>query len=275
MRSRLYPLNLIAGTLSFCLTLLSISKATAIPNPILLVQRAIPQGNILRDDSNPSPAILSPGSIPQGNMQRDEDNSTQNRQAEVNRLFQAGIEQYRQGQYEPALQTFQQALVLNQAMRSKAEEARTLHKIGSVYFRVGQYQKALEFYQQALPIRREIGDKAGQAHTFNNMGVVYDRLRQYSQARQFFNQARAIYQEIGDRQGESLTLENLRQLPNPNFSHRSGSDSRNFSRGIGTLLRDDDEVQTATVPSQPSNPQLGTSSGEGNVLPDEGEAGRR
>mgnify|MGYP002777459314 CR=1 FL=1 len=265
MRFQLYHFNLIIGTLSFCLT--------AVPNTILLAQQPIPQGNILRDDSNPVPGMVSPGSIPQGNMQRDDDNSIQNRQAEANRLFQLGIEQYRQGQYEPALQTFQQVLVLNQGMKNKAEEARTLHKIGSVYFRLNQYQKALELYQQALPIRQEIGDKAGQAHTLNNMGVVCDRLKQYSQARQFFNQARAIYQEISDREGESLTLENLRQLPNPNFSRRSGSDSRNFSRGIGTLLRDDDEVQTATVPSQPSNPQLGTSSGEGSTLPDEGESG--
>ncbi|WP_226592404.1 tetratricopeptide repeat protein, partial [Microseira wollei] len=94
----------------------------------------------------------------------------QDRQAEAERLYQQGIQQYRQSQFLEALETLQQVLAICREIGDKALEGTTLNNIGLVYNNRGQYPKALEFYQQALAIHREIGNKAGEATTLSHIG---------------------------------------------------------------------------------------------------------
>jgi tetratricopeptide (TPR) repeat protein len=49
-------------------------------------------------------------------------------------------------------------------------------------FNQGQYQIALNYYQQALVIAREVGDRAGEGTALHNIGRVYYDHSQYDQA---------------------------------------------------------------------------------------------
>ncbi|MGL4375884.1 MAG: CHAT domain-containing protein [Microcoleaceae cyanobacterium] len=51
--------------------------------------------------------------------------------------------------------------------------------IGNVYDSLGEYQKALEYYQQSLTIAKEIGDHAGEATSLGNIGRAYAQLKNY------------------------------------------------------------------------------------------------
>ncbi|NJN22740.1 MAG: tetratricopeptide repeat protein, partial [Leptolyngbya sp. RL_3_1] len=51
-------------------------------------------------------------------------------------------------------------------------EGRTLGNLGLAYDHLGQYEQAIDFYEQRIAIAREIGDRAGEALTLNNQGAV-------------------------------------------------------------------------------------------------------
>ncbi|MBW4679109.1 MAG: tetratricopeptide repeat protein [Microcoleus vaginatus WJT46-NPBG5] len=131
------------------------------------------------------------------------------RQGEGVTLNNIGFVHQSLGQYPKALESYQQALAIHQEIGNKAEKGTTLTNIGSVHHRLGQYPQALEYYQQALAIAKEIGDKAGEGTRLNNIGGVYSNLGQYPKALEFYQQALAIAKEIGDKAGEGTRLNNI------------------------------------------------------------------
>jgi tetratricopeptide (TPR) repeat protein len=57
------------------------------------------------------------------------------------------MQQFSQGQFREALETFQSVLVIVREIGERQVEGWTLNNLGSVYRRLGQYPKALESYQ--------------------------------------------------------------------------------------------------------------------------------
>ena len=81
--------------------------------------------------------------------------------------------------------------------------------MGIAYNNLGQYQKAIEYYQQCLTITKEIGDRRGKANSLGNLGSAYYLLGQYQKAIEYHQQCLTITKEIGDRKGEANSLINL------------------------------------------------------------------
>jgi CHAT domain-containing protein len=133
----------------------------------------------------------------------------QAQQAEANRLLEQGLRQYRVSQFRDALQSWQAALEIYQAMGDRAGEAQTLNNIGLVNQWSGNYPVALDYYQQSLVIAREIGDRATEALTLNNIGLVNQSSGNYPVALDYYQQSLVIAREIGDRATEALTLNNI------------------------------------------------------------------
>ena len=126
--------------------------------------------------------------------------------AEGNLLFKQGVEQFRSGAFQAALETFQKVLEIRSNLKDKAGVAETLDNIGEVYTGLSDYEKALGVLQQALTIRKELDDKAGIGETLNNIGFVYRLLGEYPKALELHQQALEIAKQIGKRavQGEAL-----------------------------------------------------------------------
>jgi tetratricopeptide (TPR) repeat protein len=93
-----------------------------------------------------------------------------------------------------------------------ASEAFDLHERGNTSYRQGQYQEALNYYQQALTIQREVGDRAGEGTTLNDIGSVYYARGEYDQALHNYQQALVIYREVGDKAGEDTVLADIKSL---------------------------------------------------------------
>ncbi|MBD1893156.1 tetratricopeptide repeat protein [Coleofasciculus sp. FACHB-129] len=131
---------------------------------------------------------------------------------EAVRLYQVGVQQLNQGQFQEALETFQTVLGIVREIGERSGEGATLNSLGLVYRDLGQYPQALEYLQQALAIRREVGDKVGESKTLNNIGYVYNNLGQYPQALEYLQQAFAIIREIGDKAGKGAMLNNIGEV---------------------------------------------------------------
>ncbi|MDF5731802.1 MAG: tetratricopeptide repeat protein, partial [Rhizonema sp. PD38] len=72
------------------------------------------------------------------------------RKAEAERLLQQGREQYQTSQFEAALKSWQQALIIYQEIKDHEGEAKGLLNIGLVYTQRGDYPNAINYLQQGL-----------------------------------------------------------------------------------------------------------------------------
>ncbi|OLP20419.1 hypothetical protein BST81_00840 [Leptolyngbya sp. 'hensonii'] len=135
--------------------------------------------------------------------------SQANPKAEAQRLNQLALQQYRQGQIQKALQTFQQELQLRRDVGDRSGEGTALNNIGEVLLTLGQFQTALESYRQALDIARELRDRPRERVFLGNLGKAYYSLGQYPQALDFYQQSLTISREVNDRVGEGILLNNI------------------------------------------------------------------
>ncbi|MBH8565939.1 tetratricopeptide repeat protein [Nostoc sp. CENA67] len=131
------------------------------------------------------------------------------RKAEADRLLQQGIEQYQTSQFEAALQSWQQALVIYREIKDRLGEEQSLGNLGLAYYALGDYIKAIGYEQQSLTIAREIKDHLGEGQSLGNLGIAYYALGDYIKAIGYEQQSLAIAREIKNRQGEGAALGNL------------------------------------------------------------------
>ena len=130
-------------------------------------------------------------------------------EARADELLQQGIHQYQSSQFEAALQSWQEALIIYQKINDRQGEGAALVNLGAAYLSLGDYTKAIEYQQQSLAIAREINDQSGEGAALVNLGLAYHSLGDYTTAIEYHQQSLAIAREIKDRHGEGLVLGNL------------------------------------------------------------------
>ena len=131
------------------------------------------------------------------------------RKAEADRLFDQGLEQLQTSQFQAALQSWQQALIIYREIKHRQGEGRALGNLGLAYRHLGDYAKAIEYAQQDLAIEREIKDREGEGIALGNLGIAYRHLGDYAKAIEYAQQQLAIAREIKDRQSEGAALGSL------------------------------------------------------------------
>ena len=78
--------------------------------------------------------------------------TTQDRQAEADRLINQGTQQYNISQFEAALQSYQQALIIYREIKFRQGELWALGGTGLAYRNLSKHDKAIEFHLQSLAI---------------------------------------------------------------------------------------------------------------------------
>jgi CHAT domain-containing protein/tetratricopeptide (TPR) repeat protein len=97
------------------------------------------------------------------------------------------------GQYDRALEHYQQSLAIFREVKRRRFEAGALSSLGGLYKDLGQYDRALEYYQQALAINKEAKDCFLQGNLLNGLGWHYYRMGEYDRAREYFYQALTVH----------------------------------------------------------------------------------
>jgi tetratricopeptide (TPR) repeat protein/class 3 adenylate cyclase len=124
-------------------------------------------------------------------------------------LRRKGIVLWSLGKYKQALEVFTEVLNMFRELGAREGEAKTLNNIGIVYMDRGNYPQALDYYTQSLTIQKELDDRDGQGRTLNNIALTYEYHGNYPKALGYYQQSLTIARELGDRQSEALTLFNL------------------------------------------------------------------
>ncbi|MEA5476760.1 tetratricopeptide repeat protein [Pseudanabaena galeata UHCC 0370] len=160
--------------------------------------------------------------------------TTPDSRAEAVRLINQGQQFMQSKQYQKAIDSWQQSLIIFRQLGDFKAELTVLYAIGANYFLLGDLQKGQKFLLQSIELARKVGDRETEAQstdllnqvnqtllsaTSQDRKVEADRLvkqgNQQSQISQFdlaiqlWQQALTIYREIKYQQGEAGTLGNL------------------------------------------------------------------
>lgn len=132
-----------------------------------------------------------------------------NRKQEAGQLYQKANELLNQGQFNPALATFEEVLVILREIDERQGEAATINQIGQIYYNLGQYQQALDNYEAAYLIFQELKNDGGVAITLSNMAVVYRNLGEYQKALSFYQESLALLRSVNNPLAEATTINNI------------------------------------------------------------------
>ncbi len=100
----------------------------------------------------------------------------------------------------------------HQDKQVKQTNHRLLNQLGLLYESLGQYDKALDHYQESLKLAKSLGDRSGESKTLNNLSQIDSKRGHYDVALRYLEEALAISRAIGDRAGEAETFSNLQQI---------------------------------------------------------------
>ncbi|MCG3174295.1 MAG: hypothetical protein GMKNLPBB_02524 [Myxococcota bacterium] len=124
-------------------------------------------------------------------------------------LHRQGLIEYRRGDFEPALLSFNEAISIREALDEKHGVAASANSRGNVYYHLGRYDDARASYEAALAMVESLGDLPGVSACLNNIANMLDLLERYEDAAQYHRQALEIRRRIDDRQGRASSLINL------------------------------------------------------------------
>lgn len=80
----------------------------------------------------------------------------------------------------------------------------TVYSKGEIYFRQAKYGQALENFQQALEVKEALGDRIGIGNCYNYMGLTYMQMKEYDLAEQALFTAFNHKNQFSDRKGLAL-----------------------------------------------------------------------
>jgi diguanylate cyclase (GGDEF)-like protein len=140
--------------------------------------------------------------------------------------------------YEKALTNHLEALKVREQLGDRAAVALSLNNIGIVYERLGEYDRALEYYNRALAIRQALGGQPNRiAAILNNIGDVHLERGDSERALQFHQRALALRRQVGDRSGVAISLKNLGSIyaasGQLDLAHRSLEEGLDIANAVG------------------------------------------
>jgi tetratricopeptide (TPR) repeat protein len=158
---------------------------------------------------------------------------------EAKRLYDKGLDGYRAGEYEEALEALTRARDLYAEAGDRNNESAVLNDMGVVCVQMEDEDNAKRFLEEALTIRMVLQDRSGQGMTLGNLGMMYARQDETEKATEAYQQAIAIFQELDDKGNEKAVARQLSKLSGaPTLAHR-------LFRLLGRLTGGHDEESPA------------------------------
>jgi len=218
--------------------------------------------------------------------------TAQDSKAEAERLLEEANSQFREGQFQKALDSFLQILSRRQTLSIYRElgyrhqERDLSFMIGVVYGELGEYDQVMKYSQQVLAIDRELGARCQEQETLFRISSVYGVLGQYDQVLEGLGKVLAINRELDEPCQKSYLLFTVhdvyQRLGHPEQALKTLEQLLAFDRKVGdrkqeklTLFvisrlyqqqRQYDQALAALQKVLSINREFGDRSGEGGIL---------
>lgn len=127
-------------------------------------------------------------------------------------MQEQGIDAYRVGEYEEALDAFEQARNLSTQAGDRKGEIEALGSMGVVCVELERWDEARRFLDEAAEICEQAGDRLNKAKVLGNRGMMFARQGDEERAVETYEQALAIFREMGERGYEKDIARQLKKL---------------------------------------------------------------
>lgn len=160
-------------------------------------------------------------------------------------LNNIGVVHREQGNYARALEYFEKSLALSEAVGDKRLINLGLNNVGTIHGSQGNHAQALEYFQRALKLAQSSDDNPGIANALNNIGLTHYKQHNYPQALDYYQQSLALREKMNDKRGAALTLNNIGLVHREQGNHKKALEYYQQSLAIREKL--DDQVGIANV----------------------------
>jgi CHAT domain-containing protein/Tfp pilus assembly protein PilF len=116
---------------------------------------------------------------------------------------------YSRGDYQQALELFEQNLSLEAIKRDNFVTSRILNNIGMIKRIFGDNAAALDYVQRSHQLAEQMNDKALLGNTLNNLGIISRDQGNYARALEYFEKGLKLSESLGDKPTISITLNNI------------------------------------------------------------------
>jgi tetratricopeptide (TPR) repeat protein len=113
------------------------------------------------------------------------------------------------GEFDKALECFNQALALQESIKDKEEEVIILQNIGNLYLTKGDLDTAGEYYRRTLSLAEERGNKFSLSRVFAGFGLTHFYKGELEKAEGYFQRDVTLATEIGNKHEIGLAMMNL------------------------------------------------------------------
>ncbi|MEU4802874.1 BTAD domain-containing putative transcriptional regulator [Actinosynnema sp. NPDC023587] len=134
------------------------------------------------------------------------------RKAQAGTLADTGTVQYRLGQYDEAVDSFEQSVAITRELGLPEMEAIVVHNLASVHLERGEVGRAVALMRTALESARSLGVAPLEAATLEQLGTAHRRMERDDDAVDFFEAALAAWRSCGNARGEGTTQTKIGSL---------------------------------------------------------------
>ena len=120
-----------------------------------------------------------------------------------------GLNYYLRGEYQQAIEVFEQNLSLGPVKRDGAATAKNLNNLGALKRFFGDNVAALDYAQRARRLAEEVGDQRTLSNSFVNLGIIYKDQSNYARALEYMEKGLTLAEALKDKPTISLTLNNI------------------------------------------------------------------
>ena len=154
--------------------------------------------------------------------------------AQVAELNAAAKAHLAKGEWEPAVECYEQVIALCEDAGQTATKAEALNNIASVHLALEDWEKALSYASDARRLYQEVADGVGEAVVLNNLAAAHDGLGEWQQGMALYEEALQLRQAAGDIEGQVKTLRNLAIL---NAQHDNRPKAKSYLNRALALAR--------------------------------------
>ncbi|MBN4062110.1 tetratricopeptide repeat protein [Bacteroidales bacterium AH-315-I05] len=148
-------------------------------------------------------------------------------------------------QYDKCIEYGEQALVLYEQTGNKVRVSGLLNNLGGISVHLGNNKEAVNYFMQAYAIAEEMGHKSTMAVTLVNIGVIYGQDNRYQKALEFYDRSLDMWKEIGDKSGIATTLNNIGEIYKEQGKYKEAIKFINEGLEIGTQIGDKETVSAS------------------------------
>lgn len=160
----------------------------------------------------------------------------------TNTYLGIGNIQQAQDRFASALDYYGKALEI---AFSKIDSSSICNNLGQVYFKQGNYEKALEFFEQSYQLDEKLGDDLGRAYTLNNIGEVYQKQGKLNLAENQYLKSIQLKKMAADDFGLAYSFNRLGELKNEQKRHQEALNLFKQAKNICQKIGNKQELQAA------------------------------